>query len=533
MTEKMKRLYVNIPLSSSLLCSPALGNGGNMKENDIPDVLSLEHITKLYPGVVALNDVSLNFRAGEVHAIVGENGAGKSTLIKIITGAVQPERGLIRVQHSEYGAMHPAVARKHGIECIYQEFNQIDSLSAAENICYGTRYGKLVNRKKMNAVAQDVFDQFGIKINPKTLVRDLANAQIQIVEIARAITKGARILILDEPTAPLTVSEIDILVKIIAQMKGYGATIIYISHRLEEIFLVSDRVSVLRDGKYIVTLETAKTDRPELIRCMVGRELSEQFPQRAGRPGEYALELRNLTGNGVRDISFKARKGEVLGIAGLVGAGRSEIMKVVYGAERKQWGDILVNGRPVRVKSPKDALNFGIGLVPEDRKREGCFLMESIRWNIVYNIARRISRFTVVDRKREQSVAEEFSGRMRIKAPSLRQKVLNLSGGNQQKVVIAKALAGDTEIILLDEPTRGIDVGAKQEIYELMNELCAEGKCLIMISSDMEELLGMSDRIVVFAERSLAGELAKEEFSQETILDMASGGREKMRSAGL
>jgi ribose transport system ATP-binding protein len=504
-----------------------------MNEEIIPDVLSLEHITKLYPGVIALNDVSMSFRAGEVHAIVGENGAGKSTLIKIITGAIQPDRGLIRVQHSEYDAMHPAIARKHGIECIYQEFNQIDALSAAENICYGARYGRFVNQKKMNAVAEDVFNQFGIKINPKTLVRDLPNAQIQIVEIAKAVTKGARILILDEPTAPLSVTEIDILVKIIAQMKGYGATVVYISHRLEEIFLVSDRVSVLRDGKYIATLETAKTDRPELIRHMVGRELSEQYPKRATTPGEYALELSNLTGNGVRNISFKARKGEVLGIAGLVGAGRSEIMKVVYGAERRQWGDVLVNGRIAKIKSSKDALSLGIGFVPEDRKREGCFLMESISWNIVYNIVRRISRFSVVNRKKERVIAETFSERMRIKTPSLTQKVLNLSGGNQQKVVIAKALAGETDILILDEPTRGIDVGAKQEIYELMNELCAEGKCLVMITSDMEELLGMSDRIVVFAEHSLAGELAKDMFSQETILDMASGGEEKMRGVDL
>ena len=487
------------------------------------NVLSLENITKLYPGVVALDDVSISFKAGEVHAIVGENGAGKSTFIKVITGAIQPEKGSVKVQHAAYAAMTPALARHHGIECIYQEFNLIDTLSAAENICYGEKYGKLVNQKAMNKVAQDVFDQFGIDINPKSLVRDLTSAQRQIVEIAKAVTKSARILILDEPTAPLTVAETGILFEMISQMKGYGATIIYISHRLDEIFQIADRVTVLRDGKYITTMDVAGTNRQELIRYMVGRELSDHYPQRGTLPGEISLELRNLTGNGVRNISFKARRGEVLGVAGLVGAGRSEIMKVVYGMERRQWGQVLINGKPVNIRSPRQAMGSGVGIIPEDRKREGCFLMESIRWNITYNIVKKISRFGVVDTKKENEISNEYSSRMRIKTPSLAQKVLNLSGGNQQKVVIAKALAARTEIIIFDEPTRGIDVGAKHEIYELMNELCAENKTIIMVTSDMEELLGMSDRIVVFAEHELAGELERDAFSQEAILELASG----------
>lgn len=487
------------------------------------NVLTLDHITKLYPGVVALDDVSMSFRAGEVHAIVGENGAGKSTFIKVITGAIQPEKGAITVQHDTHAFMTPTLARHHGIECIYQEFNLVDTLSAAENICYGVKYGKLVNQKAMNKVAQDVFDQFGISINPKTLVRDLTSAQMQIVEIAKAVTKSARILILDEPTAPLTVTEINILMKIIEQMKGYGATIVYISHRLDEIFRIADRVSVLRDGKYITTMNVADTSRPELIKYMVGRELSDKYPQRDTLPGEALLEVKELTGNGVKNISFKARRGEVLGVAGLVGAGRSEIMKVVYGAERRQWGQILIDGKPADIRSPRQAMNSGIGLIPEDRKREGCFLLESVRWNITYNVARRISRFGVVDTKKEQKISSDYAARMRIKTPSLAQKVLHLSGGNQQKVVIAKALAADAEIIIFDEPTRGIDVGAKHEIYELMNELCAEGKAIVMVTSDMEELLGMSDRIVVFAEHEMAGELERGEFSQEAVLELASG----------
>ncbi len=492
---------------------------------DTYNVLSLSHITKFYPGVVALNDISLSFAAGEVHAIVGENGAGKSTFIKTITGAIKPDKGEITLQHDTFPCITPNIARTHGIECIYQEFNLIDALSAAENICYGKRMGKLVNQKEMNKIAQDVFNQFGIDIDPGTPVRELSSAQKQIVEISKAITKSPRILILDEPTASLTVSEIEILMKIIAQMKAYGATIIYISHRLEEIFEVSDRVSVLRDGKYITTLKTKETDRPELIKYMVGRELSEAYPKRKTEQGDVALELRNLTGNGVKNISLKAYNNEVLGVAGLVGAGRTEIMKVVFGAEHRQWGKVLVNGKEVNIKTPKDAMEYGIGLIPEDRKLEGCFLMESISWNIVYNVIRKISRFLKIDSRKEKEIAESYFNRLRIKAPSLEQKVLNLSGGNQQKVVVAKALAADTSIIIFDEPTRGIDVGAKHEIYELMNELCQEGKCIIMITSDMEELLGMSDRIVVFAEQQMAGELTKENFSQEAILELASGGR--------
>jgi len=487
-------------------------------------VLALNDVTKVYPGVIALNNVTLGFYAGEIHAIVGENGAGKSTFIKILTGAVAPDSGTISVQHSRYGEMNPHLAHEHGIECIYQELNLIEVLSAAENICYGKRYGKLVDYKAMNKVAQDVFDEFGINIEPSAIVRNLSSAQKQIVEISKSITKKPRILILDEPTSSLTVSETAVLMKIINRMKVYGVTVIFISHRLEEIFQIADRVSVFRDGHYIVTLNTKETSRPELIKYMVGRELSEVYPQRLSHPGRVCLELRNLTGNGIRDISFKARAGEVLGVAGLVGAGRSEIMKVVFGAEQRQWGAVYVHGKKARIKSPRDAMTLGIGLIPEDRKKEGCFLRESVSWNIVYNVIRKISKYSIVDRKREKGIAESYANRLRIKTPTLSTKVLTLSGGNQQKVVVAKTLASETAVFIFDEPTKGIDVGAKWEIYELINGLCAEGKCIIMITSDMEELLGMSDRIVVFAEHRMAGELKRKDFSQEAILELASGG---------
>ncbi len=487
-------------------------------------ILSLKDIMKIYPGVIALNKVSIDFYPGEVHALIGENGAGKSTFIKTITGAHAPDGGTVTIDGETYSAMTPALARQHGVECIYQEFNLIDVLSAAENICYGERHGKLVNQKKMCEIAQRIFDDFGVNIDPNTLVRDLTPGHMQIVEIAKAVSKNARILILDEPTAPLSVAEVGILFRIVRKLRDDGVAIIFISHRLDEVFELTDRISILRDGEYITTLDTKKTNRAELIKHMVGREMSATFPPRNSKIGEVALELRHLSGNGVRDVSFKAHKGEVLGISGLVGAGRTEIMKVVYGAEKRQYGEIYVNGKLADINSPHDAMHkYGICLIPEDRKREGCFLQETISWNIVYNVLGRISHAGVVGRKKEKEISDFYGQSMRIKAPDLSHtKVMTLSGGNQQKVVVGKALATKSDIVIFDEPTRGIDVGAKYEIYELINELCEEGKCIIMITSDMEELLGMSDRIVVFGERCLVGELSKEEFSQERILDMAS-----------
>ncbi len=490
-------------------------------------ILSLKDIVKLFPGVVALKNVNLDFYPGEVHALCGENGAGKSTLIKAITGAHAPEEGTITVEGETYKAMTPALSRQHGIECIYQEFNLIDVLTAGENVCYGEKMpGLLVNQKAMNERAKAIFDDFGVDIDPSTLVRDLTPGHMQIVEIAKAVSKNARILILDEPTAPLSVAEVDILMNIVRKLRDQGVALIFISHRLDEIFEISDKVSVLRDGEYIVTLNTKETNRAELIKYMVGREMTQTFPPRNAEIGEVALELENLTGNGVKNISFKARKGEVLGLSGLVGAGRTEIMKVVFGAEKKQWGTIKVNGEVANIKTSADAMHkYGLGMCPEDRKREGCFLGETISWNIVYNALKTITRFGVINSKKEKKIADYYGESMRIKAPNLdKTKVMALSGGNQQKVVVGKALATNAEIIIFDEPTRGVDVGAKYEIYELMNGLAEEGKCIIMVTSDMEELLGMSDRIVVFGERCLAGELEKSEFSQERILDLASTG---------
>ena len=488
-------------------------------------VLSLSNITKQYPGVLALDKVALDFVEGEVHALLGENGAGKSTLIKVVAGAIEPDGGVIQIAGQEFSKMTPHLARSLGVEVIYQEFNLVPSLSVAENIFLGDKTGRgiLIDRKVMVQRARAVFRQFAIDIDPDALVRDLPSAQQQIVEIAKAVSKNVRILIMDEPTAPLTVSEVDSMFEIVRQLKARGVTILYISHRLEEIFRIADRVSVLRDGRYIATRATAATNRQELISLMVGRELKESYPARTVAPRAVALEVRHLSGAGDTDISFSVRKGEILGLSGLVGAGRTELARVIFGAEPAVGGEILLEGKPVQIHSPQDAINLGIGLIPEDRKHQGVFLDMDIKWNISFTQVRQLSRYAVVDGRRELTLAEKFRDLLRIKTPSLDQQVKNLSGGNQQKVVLAKSLAAQSKVLIFDEPTRGIDVGAKQEIYNLMCALADEGLAIIMISSDMEELLGMSDRVIILCEGRIAGEVPRAEFSQNLILDLASG----------
>jgi len=488
-------------------------------------VLSLSGITKQYPGVLALDNVSLDFVEGEVHAIVGENGAGKSTLIKTIAGAITPDSGTISIDGQPFHQLTPQAARAKGIEVIYQEFNLVPSLSVAENISLGDRSGGglLINKPRMIQRAREVFEQFHIDIDPLAQVSTLPSAQRQIVEIAKAISKNARIIIMDEPTAPLTVSEVESLFGIVEKLKKRGCTVLYISHRLEEIFRISDRVSVLRDGRYISTQPTNTTNRKALISLMVGRELKETYPPRTQEPTDVALEVRHLTGNGDVDISFYVRKGEILGISGLVGAGRTELARVIFGAEPAESGEILLNGQAVKIKSPSEAIRMGIGLIPEDRKNQGAFLDMEIKWNIGFSRLQKMSRFMVVDTHQEDAIAEHYQTLLHIKTPTLTQRVKNLSGGNQQKVVLAKSLAADSQILIFDEPTRGIDVSAKQEIYQLMRDLTHQGIAILMISSDMEELLGMSDRIVVLAEGRLVGELTREQFNQNHILDLASG----------
>jgi len=375
----------------------------------------------------------------------------------------------------------------------------------------------------MRSKARELFDLFNVDIDPNTLVRELSSAKKQIVEIAKAVSKNVKILIMDEPSAPLSVTEVEHMFEIINRLKQKGVTIIYISHRLEEVFRISDRVSVMRDGQYVATKMTKDTNRKELISLMVGRELKETYPARSNPPGEIALEVKNLTGNGDHDISFSVRKGEILGISGLVGAGRTELAMLLFGAAPIESGEIWVDGQPVKIRSSLDAIQHGMGLLTEDRKGKGLFLEMGVGWNISFPIVRKLSKFGVVDTKTEQKITEQYRQRIDIKTPNMEQRVINLSGGNQQKVVLAKSLAAESDILIFDEPTRGIDVGAKQEIYNLMCELADGGQAILMISSDMEELLGMSDRIIVLCEGKLAGEVKREQFSQDYILDLASG----------
>ena len=486
-------------------------------------ILVLKDITKYYPGVVALDHVSLEFEKGEVHALCGENGAGKSTLIKAIAGALVPDAGTITIEGETFQHLTPIQAQQLGVEVIYQEFNLLETMTVKENIYFG-RYGKgLVDYNVMEEEAKKTLNLMQIDLPINEQVKNLPSSQKQLVEIAKAISRNAKILIMDEPSAPLSVAETDKMFEVVRKLKAQGVTIIYISHRMDEIFEISDRVSVLRDGKYIATRNTKDTDVKELIQLMVGRELTGEYPQPETEPGEVVLSVKNLTGNGVRDISFDLRKGEILGFGGLVGAGRTELARCIFGADKISSGSIEIKGETVQIHSPNDAIKKGIGLIPEDRKQQGCFLFKTILWNTSIANLDRLKKGIIIDEKQEEKDAEGYEKLLNIKTPSLRQLVKNLSGGNQQKVVLAKTLATDSDIIIFDEPTRGIDVGAKQEIYTLMRTMANEGKAIIMITSDMPELLGMSDRILVLHEGELMGELQKEEFSQNRVLELASG----------
>ena len=490
-------------------------------------VLQLQHIRKEYPGVVALKDVTLELKKGEILALIGENGAGKSTLIKCCSGAVIPTSGKIVVNGKEFTSMTPQLAAENGIAIIYQEFNNVKELSAAENLFLGRpiRKGIVVDKAAMEKEAVKAFDRLHIKIDPKTLMKNLTVGYQQMVEIAKAIQQNAQILIMDEPSAPLTSAEVESMFEVVEQLRDEGISIIYISHRLEELYRLSDRILVMRDGEYVKTLITKESHTQELIQLMVGRELTETYPPRGDcvKEDDVVLELKDVTGNGDKNISLKVRRGEILGLGGLVGAGRTELAQLIFGAAKKDSGQIIFKGKEINPKSPREAIDLGLALVPEDRKRHGAMLGVSIKNNINMPIYERNSTLSVINSKKEREIAEKYQKNMAIKTPSLNQLVKNLSGGNQQKVILGRWLAADSELIIFDEPTRGIDVGAKYEIYKLMNDLVEkEGKAILMISSEMEELMGMSDRIIVLAEGDMTGELSKEEFGQERIMAFAS-----------
>lgn len=491
--------------------------------------LEMRNISKQYPGVRALDDVSLSVEVGEIHALLGENGAGKSTMMKILAGAQSKDGGEILLNGSVVHIDSPQQAMALGISIIYQEFNLVPFLSAGENIYLGREpraaIPGFVDFKKLYADAQVVLDKLGVKIDARAPVNTLSVAGQQMVEIAKATSKKSKIIVMDEPSATLTDHELRALFRLMLQLKSEGVSIVYISHRLEEIVEVCDRATIMRDGRHVATKDVKDLTREEIIRLMVGRELKDAIPKVAAPVGDVALEVKHLTRKGVlNDISFAVHKGEVLGIAGLVGAGRTETARVIFGADPMDSGSIEVFGQPVRIKSPQDAIKHGIGLVTEDRKQQGLVLGMAVRENTTLANLDFLSSLGFIRRGDERQVAEKYRGDLAIKTPTIEQTVHNLSGGNQQKVVLAKWLFTGSKILIFDEPTRGIDVGAKSEIYKLMNELAKNGVAIIMISSELPEVLGMSDRIVVMHEGRITGELSRAEATQEKIMHLATGG---------
>ncbi len=493
-------------------------------------VLEVKNVTKTYPGVVALDNVSFDVEEGEILALIGENGAGKSTVIKTISGAITPDSGTITIAGKTYEKLTPSLAKNAGIGVVYQELNLVPSLSIMENIFLGDHVGKqafMPDFKEMRRRSQEVLEDLGVKIDVSTQVQMLSTAQMQIVEIAKAVVKNCKVLIMDEPSASIPMAEVENMFRIVRRLKEKGVSVIYISHRLEELFELCDRVTVFRDGQYVVTRNVADITKKDLIKYMIGRELTEKFPERNVTIGEPVLQVKDLTGNGDFHINLELRKSEILGLAGLVGAGRTELAKMLCGDVKPESGEILINGKPLKAASAADGVEMGVGLVPEDRKLEGVFLEYTIEWNIPIMSMKKVSHMGILNFKKLDELTDRFVKRLEIKTPSVKQEVRNLSGGNQQKVVVAKVLAADNDILIFDEPTRGIDVGAKQEIYKLMNSLVEQGKSILMISSEMEELLGMSDRILVLHEGRLSGELLKPDFSQDRILELASGMKEE------
>ena len=491
-------------------------------------LVSMEGIEKAFPGVRALDQCRFEFRSGEVHALVGENGAGKSTLMKVLAGVARCDAGTIRIDGREVVIGSPRAAQDLGISIIHQELNLMPHLTVAQNIFIGReprrRLRFLLDEPAINEQARTLLERLRLRIDPRTRVSELTVAKQQMVEIAKALSLSSRVLIMDEPTAALTDAEIAELFRITRELRDKGVGIVHISHRLEELHAISDRITVMRDGKTVQTLATPDATIDEIIRLMVGRTIYEGAPEIPDLPHhEVVLELRHVSrGRALRDISFTLRRGEILGVAGLVGAGRTEVARAVFGADPIDSGEILVRGRAVKIRSPRDAVRHGIAYLSEDRKRFGLVLGLDIESNIVLATLRRfLGWLGVVDAARTRAAARRYVDALRIRTPSLQQKAKNLSGGNQQKVVIGKWLAAETEILLFDEPTRGIDVGAKSEIYRLLNDLAVQGKSILMISSELPEVLRMSHRILVMCEGRITGELPGGA-SQEAIMTLAT-----------
>lgn len=491
-------------------------------------ILKMEDISKQFPGVKALDGVCLEVRKGEVHALLGENGAGKSTLLKILAGVYTRDSGRIFIDGHEVRQLDPQKAEALGIAVIYQEFSTLPQLSVAENIFLANqplrRGGLAIDWKACRRRSSELLRRVGLDIDPDTLICDLKIAQQQMVEIAKALSKNARIIVMDEPTAPLTQREIENLFSVIRELKAQGVSVIYVSHRLVEIKQICDRITFLRDGRQVGQASVDEVDMRDMIRMMVGRELSDMYPKVHARIGDELLRVEKIvTAEKLKGVSFILRKGEILGIAGLVGAGRTELARAVFGADPILSGKVYLEGRQLKKSSVRKSITAGMGLVPEDRKRQGLVLMMNVGHNITLASLKKYRSFGKLCLKKENQSAVHFVDKLRIATPSILQETSNLSGGNQQKVVLSKWLCANCKALIIDEPTRGIDVGAKKEIYELMGELVSEGIGIVMISSELPELIGICDRIVVMHEGRITGELDRSIFSEERIMAYATG----------
>ncbi len=500
-----------------------------MEGVNLDNILSLSNITKEFPGVLALNDVSFDIKRGEVHALLGENGAGKSTLMKILSGVYMPNGGKIIYEGKEVSFSNPKDAQNLGITIIHQEFSLIPYLNATENIFLGrelTKKNKLVDKQLMKEEAKKLLKRLNVELNLDIPVALLSVADQQFIEIAKAISVNAKVLILDEPTATLTPKEVDNLFTLIKNLKQAGVTMIYISHHLEEIFQIADQMTCLRDGEWVATEPVENLTKEDIIKMMVGRDVSNTYPARKTDIQDVILKVKKLKRDEiVKDVSFELKKGEILGIAGLVGSGRTETVRALIGADKTDANEVFLMGEKVKLKNPHHALRHGIGLIPENRKTQGLVLGMSVKQNISLAGLRKLLKMKrFIDKKKEKDAADKQVKDLKIKTPGIEQVVRNLSGGNQQKVVLGKWLNTDCKVLIFDEPTRGIDVGAKAEIYELMRQLTENGISIIMISSELPEILGMSDRIMVMHKGKIAAELLGEEAIPEKIMYYATGG---------
>lgn len=489
-------------------------------------IVSMEGICKSFPGVKALDHVNFELRAGEVMALLGENGAGKSTLMKVLSGVYERDKGRLEIFGKEYGNLTPKLAQEVGVAIIHQELNMCRHLSVAENIFLGRerRKGIVLSNKEMEAEAGKILEDLKIDLDPKQVVGELPVSKQQMVEIAKALSTNARVLIMDEPTSALTAREIEDLFRIIKELKAKGCGIVYISHRLEELQHIVDRVTIMRDGQYITSMAFKDAGLDEIIAYMVGREIKEKFPRVSCKKGRKIFEVKNLNaGRMVRNINFSVYEGEIVGFAGLMGAGRTETTRAIFGVDPKESGEIILEGKEVKVQSPKDAIQAGIVLAPEDRKKDGLCTKLSIRHNIALpNLDLVCSRLGVVNSRKEDEMCEKTVKDLKIKTAGVEVNAANLSGGNQQKVVVGKWLARNSKVVIFDEPTRGIDVAAKVEIYNLMNELKKQGIAVMFVSSEMPEVMGIADRIIVMCDGRITGEVMADDTTQNEILSLAT-----------